>query len=158
MYGQNVEFVNVKPSGTYRDHWTYSASHFALRSFFLSWSAHMFVIVCSRECGTKIAVNLHWIAVSATVRVHDNYQSPECSISDSTALERAVVPAVLRVCTGVELNHRRMLWRPNRSKLCAASAWWIMGETKGRHVWGKKVRNERRDENAMRNFRLSTAT
>jgi hypothetical protein len=55
-----------------------------------------------------------------------------------------------------------MLWRPNRSELGAASAWkrggGVTGETKGRHVWGKKVGNERRDENAERNLRLSTAT
>jgi hypothetical protein len=51
-----------------------------------------------------------------------------------------------------------MLWSRNRSELGAASTWWIMGETKGRHVWGTKVGDERRDENAMRNFRVSTAT
>jgi len=56
----------------------------------------VFVIVCSRECGTKVAVKLREIAVSVTVRVYDDYQSSECSMGDNnTALERAVVPAVL---------------------------------------------------------------
>jgi hypothetical protein len=36
LCGRNVGFVNVKPSGTYSNHWAYSTSHFTLGSFVLS--------------------------------------------------------------------------------------------------------------------------
>jgi hypothetical protein len=56
-----------------------------------------------------------------------------------------------------EVTENRMRRRPKRSN------WMLLlhgdyRETKGRHVWGKKVGNEQREENAKRNFKSTTAT